>query len=49
VLVAFINLFERLQNQKKVDIFRTVKDIRDVKPNEFDSKVSIESCITVNT
>jgi len=49
MLVAIISLFERLQNQRKVDIFRTVKDIRDVKPNEFDSKVSIECCTTVNT
>jgi len=33
VLVALINLLERLEARKRIDVFRTVKDLQEVNPN----------------
>ena len=35
-------MIERMKNENRIDVFRTVKDLRDYRPNMIDSVVSIE-------
>ena len=40
-LIAIINLLENLKVQNEVDVLRTVKDLRDMRPNMVDKLVSL--------
>lgn len=38
-LIALLNVLERLKTQSRVDIFRTVKDLKDNQPKMVDNPV----------
>ena len=41
--MAFLMLYERLRIQNRIDVFRTVKDLRDLRPQIIKSLVKISS------
>nr|CAB3265296.1 receptor-type tyrosine-protein phosphatase epsilon-like [Phallusia mammillata] len=45
--IALVNILERLKAQKRVDVFRTVKDLRDMRPNMVDNKELYKYCYSV--
>nr|CAB3265291.1 receptor-type tyrosine-protein phosphatase epsilon-like [Phallusia mammillata] len=45
--IALVNILERLKALKRVDVFRTVKDLRDMRPNMVDNKELYKYCYSV--
>jgi len=39
-VITSLNVLERCKSQNKVDMFRTVKDLRDMRPNMVNNLVS---------
>jgi len=40
-------IIERLKVEQKVDVFRTVKDLRDYRPGMFDEMVKYWNCSSI--
>nr|CAB3265289.1 receptor-type tyrosine-protein phosphatase epsilon-like [Phallusia mammillata] len=45
--IALVSILERLKALKRVDVFRTVKDLRDMRPNMVDNKELYRYCYSV--